>query len=379
MKKIVLLGSSGSIGESTLSVVSAHPDKLQLAGLAVQTNYRRVLQQAVQFGVDTVCVTDEASAASCRKEAPPGIKVLSGDGGLAELAAMPGADIVLCAVVGMAGLRPVLSAVEAGHDVALATKETLVAGGHIVSAACARTGARLLPVDSEHSAVFQCIGGAAGDVSRIILTASGGPFAGRGDIDFAHVTVSEALNHPRWNMGKKVTIDSATLMNKGLEVMEAHWLFNIGLEKIDVVIHPESIVHSLVEFVDGALLAQMSVPDMRFAIQYALSWPERWKSSLPRTNLASVSALHFEEPDDKRFPCFALARAAAGEGGTMPAVLNAANEVAVQCFLDGKIPFAGIWRTVETVMGAHKVVASPDLDTIMSADKWARSMAEGSC
>lgn len=375
MKKIVLLGSSGSIGESTIKVLEAFPDKLQLVGVAVQINYERALEQAQQFGVKRICVTDPDAAESCRRAAPGGIEVLDGETGLEDIAAVEGADIVLCAVVGMAGLKPVLSAVKAGHNVALATKETLVAGGPIVKAACAETGAKLLPVDSEHSAVFQCIGDSASDVERIVLTASGGPFAGRKDIDFSKVNVDEALNHPKWNMGKKVTIDSATLMNKGLEVMEARWLFDVELEQIDVVIHPQSIIHSLVEFIDGSMLAQMSVPDMRFAIQYALSWPERWKSDLPRTDLPSISELSFDKPDADKFPCLALARSAAETGGTMPAVLNAANEIAVERFLEDRIAFSGIWETVERVMGLHKVVASPDLEAIMAADKWARELA----
>lgn len=376
MKNIILLGSSGSIGESTISVVRSLPDKLRLTGLAVQTNYQRALEQAVEFGVNRICVADAASAEKCRREAPSGIRIFSGNDGLEELAGGDNADIVLCAVVGMAGLKPVLSAVGAGHDVALATKETLVAGGHIVSEACKKTGARLLPVDSEHSAVFQCIGQSRKDVARIHLTASGGPFLRREDMDFDTVTVEQALNHPRWDMGRKVTIDSATLMNKGLEVMEARWLFDIDLDCIDVVIHPESIVHSLVEFIDGSFLAQMSVPDMRFAIQYALSWPERWRSDLPKTDLASIATLNFALPDAKRFPCLGLARTAAHTGGTMPAVLNAANEIAVEQFLNGRIRFSGIWETVEKVMEKHKVIDSPDLEAIMAADKWAREMAE---
>lgn len=375
MKNIVLLGSSGSIGESTISVVRSFPDRLRLTGLAVQTNWQRAVEQALEFGVDRICVADKASAEKCRREAPPGVKVFAGEDGLEELAGVDHADIVLCAVVGMAGLKPVLAAVGAGHDVALATKETLVAGGHIVSEACRKTGARLLPVDSEHSAVFQCIGQSIKDVGRIHLTASGGPFLKRSDVDFDEVTVEQALNHPKWDMGRKVTIDSATLMNKGLEVMEARWLFDVGLDRIDVVIHPESIVHSLVEFIDGSFLAQLSVPDMRFAIQYALSWPERWKSDLPRTDLASIANLSFARPDLRRFPCLGLARAAAETGGTMPAVLNAANEIAVDNFLNGRIRFTGIWETVERVMDKHKVVDSPDLEAIMAADKWARDMA----
>lgn len=376
MKRIVLLGSSGSIGESTIKVVESFPEKLQLIGLAVQSNYPRALEQAKQFGVKRICVADEKAASECRAAAPADIEILQGEEGLQELAASPDADVVLCAVVGMAGLKPVLSAVEAGHDVALATKEALVAGGHLVTKACRRTGARLLPVDSEHSAVFQCVGESVKHVDRILLTASGGPFAGRDDVDFSTVTVEQALNHPRWNMGRKVTIDSATLMNKGLEIMEARWLFDLPLDRIDVVIHPESIIHSMVEFIDGSMLAQMSVPDMRFAIQYALSWPERWQSDLPRTDLASIASLNFHKPDEARFRCLALAKAAASTGGTMPAVLNAANEVAVQMFLENRIRFGGIAEKVERVMNQHKVVASPDLEAIMSSDQWARDTAE---
>jgi 1-deoxy-D-xylulose-5-phosphate reductoisomerase len=276
--------------------------------------------------------------------------------------------------------------------VALATKEVLVAAGAIVTEAAARHGGRILPVDSEHSAVFQCLenrgqrsgvrgqkpeaGGQHPEVKRIILTASGGPFALKPDIDFDKVTVSEALRHPRWNMGKKVTVDSATLMNKGLEIMEAHWLFGVPVEKIDVVVHPESIVHSMVEFVDGSVLAQLSLPDMRFAIQYALTYPERVDGRLPALDLAQMGPLHFKEPDEKGFPCLRLAREAARAGGTMPAVLNAANEIAVQKFLDGKTTFSGIGRLVEGVMAQHKVKTKPDWNDMIEADAWARKTAE---
>lgn len=372
-KKLVILGSTGSIGESALRVVDAFPTRFQVVGLAVQRNVERALQQASRFDVKRIAVADPESARQCRELAPSDIKVLSGPEGLEELASLDETDMVVAAIVGIAGLKPVLAALQHGTDVALATKEALVVAGRMVISACEESGARLLPVDSEHSAIFQCLDGKpANHVRKIILTASGGPFAEKPDVDFDNVTVAEALKHPRWNMGQKVTVDSATMMNKGLELMEAHWLFNVSLERIDVLVHPESIVHSIVEFVDGSMLAQLSVSDMRFAIQYALTYPERIDGMLPSLDLAALGSLHFSEPDANRFPCLRLARTAAMEGGTMPAVLNAANEIAVQQFLDGNLPFSGIWRLVEKVMDAHTLQSDPDLEDIFSADSWAR-------
>jgi 1-deoxy-D-xylulose-5-phosphate reductoisomerase len=376
MKKIVLLGSSGSIGENALRVVQALSPTLKVVGLAVNRNYRRVLQQARQFNVKHVAVADKDMAGMCKAAAPAGIKVHQGDAGVEEIAALEDADVVLCALVGMAGLKPVLSAIRNGTDVALATKEVLVAAGKIVTDACAKHHARLLPVDSEHSAIFQCLHARGrSEVSRLFLTASGGPFASRPEINLDKVTVSEVLHHPTWNMGKKVTVDSATLMNKGLEIMEARWMFNMPIDKIEVVIHPESIVHSLVEFVDGSMMAQLSVPDMRFAIQYALTCPDRVNGGLPSLNLSEIAELHFHEPDEDRFPCLRLAREAAAIGGTMPAVLNAANEIAVQKFLDGEIAFSGIWKIVKKVMARHHPVTNPSLDEIIEADSFARVTA----
>lgn len=385
MKNIVLLGSTGSIGENTLRVIARFPDRFKVVGLAVNRNVRRALDQARRFGVRHVAVADLDSASLCRAAAPAGVKVSRGDRGVEELAGRSDADIVVCAMVGMAGLNPVLAALRQGTDVALATKEVLVSAGSIVTALARKRGARLLPVDSEHSAIFQCLethraptpraGGLRADVKRIWLTASGGPFATRPEINFRKVTVDQALNHPRWNMGRKVTVDSATLMNKGLEIMEAHWLFGVPLDRIDVIIHPESIVHSLVEFVDGSMLAQLSQPDMRFAIQYALTWPERLDGRLPELKLAQIRHLHFHEPDPKRFPCLRLAREAARTGGTLPVVLNAANEVAVQKFLEGRIAFSGIWSLVERVMNRHDTVRNPSLEEIRAADAWARTAA----
>jgi 1-deoxy-D-xylulose-5-phosphate reductoisomerase len=397
MRSLVILGSTGSIGESALKVVAALPNDLRVTGLATRTHVDRVLEQAQQFGVKHVAVADAAAAAEARRKAPAGVKILSGDDGMAELAAGTEADTVLCALVGMAGLRPTLAAIEAGRDVALATKEVLVAAGEIVMAARARKGVRILPVDSEHSALFQCLQSPAfapacvqpahapasqaaeTRIRRLLLTASGGPFAKRKDMDFDKVTIKEALAHPRWAMGRKVTIDSATMMNKGLEIMEARWLFNVALDKIDVVIHPESIVHSLVEFVDGAFLAQLSQPDMRFAIQYALTWPDRAEVTMPPLDLAQLAQLHFTSPDETRFPCLRLARQAAQAGGTAPVVLNAANEVAVEAFLNGRIAFAGIWHKVEQVLSSHSIRPVRELADILAVDQWARQQAEACC
>jgi 1-deoxy-D-xylulose-5-phosphate reductoisomerase len=397
MRSITILGSTGSIGESALRVAAALPDCLRVTGLATRTHVARVLEQAAQFGVRQVAVGDPAAAAEARRLAPPGVRVLAGDAGVVELAATADADIVLCALVGMAGLRPVLAAIEAGHDVALATKEVLVAAGELVMAARARRNVRILPVDSEHSAIFQCLQSpictpycvraddapaaqaAETRVRQLLLTASGGPFAGHPEIDFDHVTIQQALTHPRWAMGRKVTIDSATMMNKGLEIMEARWLFNVPLDRVDVVIHPESVVHSLVAFVDGAWLAQLSPPDMRFAIQYALTWPDRAAADMPALDLARLARLRFAAPDEQRFPCLRLARQAAAAGGSCPAVLNAANEIAVEAFLAGKTSFSGIWQTVEQVLGRHERLAVGGLDDILAVDQWAREAAAQCC
>jgi 1-deoxy-D-xylulose-5-phosphate reductoisomerase len=376
MKRIVILGSTGSIGESALRVVEALPRRFRVVGLAAQRNTARLLEQARRFKVRTVAVSDPA-AASAGAARLRGLTVLAGAEGLEQLAALEEADLVLCAVVGLSGLKPVVAALRRGACVALATKEVLVAAGDLVMRLSRQRGGRILPVDSEHSAIFQCLQGQAPDtVRRLVLTASGGPFAHRPDIDFDKVSVTEALKHPRWNMGRKVTVDSATLMNKGLEIIEAHWLFGIPQDRIEVVIHPESIVHSLVEFADGAMLAQLSPPDMRYAIQYALTWPERVDGRLPALDLATAGPLHFKAPDTRRFPALALARRAAAAGGTFPAVLNAANEVAVRQFLEHRIPFAGIWRTVEAVLAQHRSAAQPGLETVLEADGWARALAE---
>ncbi|MBC8453708.1 1-deoxy-D-xylulose-5-phosphate reductoisomerase [PVC group bacterium] len=383
MKKIVILGSAGSIGESALRVVEALPDELQVVGLAVRSNSRRLLEQVSAFGVSQVAVVDEDAAKECEESASPDIKVLSGMAGVEELAASSDADIVLCSVVGMSGLAPVLAALECGTDVALATKEVLVAAGHIVKETCSRTGAKLLPVDSEHSAIFQCLHGQTESahahktdaVRRILLTASGGPFFERPDVDFDLVSVADALDHPKWDMGRKVTIDSATLMNKGLEIIEARWMFDVPVSNIEVVVHPESIIHSMVEFIDGSTIAQLSPPDMRLAIQYALTWPERMDGALPGMDPFAVGSLSFKKPDLSRFPALRLAIQAGETGGSLPIVLNAANEIAVEMFLNEKIPFSGIWKCVESVMNRHKVEKEPSLEDVFKTDLWAREIA----
>lgn len=379
-KNIVILGSTGSIGENALRVASAIPSRLKVIGMASRISADRLLEQAAEFKVRHIAIADPEAAEAARELAPKGVHLHNGPEGVEELAALKEADIVLCAMVGMAGLKPVLAALRQGTDVAIATKEVLVAAGQMVMDCAARHHARLLPVDSEHSAIFQCLEGQPpSSIRRLILTASGGPFAGRHNLDFDKVTAAQALKHPRWNMGRKVTVDSATLMNKGLEIMEAHWLFGIPYDRIDVVIHPESIVHSLVEFVDGSILAQLSPPDMRFAIQHALTWPDRVDGNLPRLDLATLGTLHFTAPDPVRFPCLGLARKAAIIGGTMPCVLNAANEIAVAEFLDGNITFSGIWHTVEAVMNRHKNRTKPTLNQIHQADHWARQEAQRFC
>lgn len=378
-RTVVILGSSGSIGENALRVARKLNDRIQVAGLAVRSNYKRALQQAGEFGVDRIAVADEEMARLCCEEAGSGMTVYCGEAGVSALAALPNTDMVLCSVVGMAGLRPVLAALENGTDVALATKEVLVVAGSLVMRLARERGARILPVDSEHSAIFQCLGpeypGNRNQVAKLWLTASGGPFESRPEVDLDKVSVDEALAHPRWDMGSKVTIDSATLMNKGLEIMEAQWLFDMKPDEIGVIVHPESIVHSMVEYIDGSLIAQLSEPDMRLAIQYAFTYPRRCHGDLPRLNLARAGALHFREPDLARFPALSLARRAAGEGGTMPAVLNAANEVAVERFLRKDTTFAGIPAIVERVMNSHEPVRSPAIEDIEAADAWARNAA----
>ncbi len=375
MRHLIVLGSTGSVGRQALEVAEALRDDIQIAGLGARRNARSLIEQVRRFRPPVVAVTDPAAAAEVRAAVPHGTEVFSGPDALERLAASGEADTVLVAVVGIAGLPPTLAALRAGRDVALANKETLVAGGVHVAAELRRRGRRLLPVDSEHAAIAQCLAGEARpQVRRVLLTGSGGPFLRRPLHDLEQASVPDALAHPTWKMGAKITIDSATLMNKGLEVIEAHWLFDFRIEQIDVVIHPQSIVHSLVEFVDGSLKAQLAPPDMRLVIAYALTAPDRRPWSGPVVEWHGLQ-LTFERPDPARYPCLGLAYEALRVGGTMPAVLNAANEVAVDQFLHGRIRFTDIAGLVRQAMDAHRPVPQPSLEEILAADAWARTQA----
>ncbi len=395
MKRIALLGSTGSIGENTLRVIRKLAPEFVLTGLSAHRDGRRLLTQAGRWGVTHVALSDPEEGEKWARRAPHGIHIFSGPDSLDRLVVAAEPDLIVCAVVGLAGLRPVLTALRLGCEVALATKEVLVAGGHLVQQACRRYGGRIVPIDSEPSAIFQCLAGAPrlrGErpwalvedprslgIRRLILTSSGGPFGLAKKISLQNVTVAQSLAHPRWKMGRKVTVDSATLMNKGLEMMEVHWLFGVSIRDIEILIHPESIVHSLVEFLDGSCLAQLSLPDMRFAIQYALTYPARRDSGLPPLDLTRVGRLHFFPPNERRFPCLRLARKAGLAGGTLPAVLNGANDVAVEAFTHGRIRFTDIWKVVDTVMEKHKRLGNPDLDAVLEADRFARNLAATLC
>jgi 1-deoxy-D-xylulose-5-phosphate reductoisomerase len=376
MRNIVLLGSTGSIGTSTLKVVEDLPNQLRLVGLAAGNNDKLLLEQTRRHRPATIAIADPARAAALREALGPGTEVCAGAEGLVRLATLPGADIVLIAIVGTAGLAPALAAIRAGKDLAIASKEILVLAGETVMREARQHGVRILAVDSEHSAIFQCLDGKpAASVRRLWLTASGGPFRTTPVEKFPGLTVADALKHPSWVMGRKITIDSATLFNKGLEMIEARWLFDIEIGRVAVVVHPQSVVHSLVEFVDGSMLAQLSTPDMCLPIQYALTYPERAPSNRVQTSLASLGALTFEEPDPVRFPALTLARTAGEVAGTLPAVLNAANEVAVEAFIGGRLRFPDIAATVRRTMGRHRVVSHPTLDQLLEADAWARKAA----
>jgi len=377
-RRVVVLGSTGSIGTSTLEVAARLPGQIEIVALAANGSVARLAEQVRTTGVRDVAICDASKEAELRALVPEGTRIHSGPEGLLAVATLAGADIVLVAIVGTAGLHPALAAIEAGKDLAVASKEILVMAGEVVTSAARRRGVRILPVDSEHNAIFQCLDGRgdSDEVARLILTASGGPFRMWSAERLERVTPEEALCHPTWQMGPKVTIDSATLFNKGLEMIEARWLFDIGMDRIDVVVHPQSIVHSMVEFVDGSVLAQLSRPDMAFPIQYALTWPRRCRGGLLPLDFAAMGALEFEAPRHDVFPALGLARRAGEVGGTMPAVFNAANEVAVDAFRAGGIPFPGIWRCVRAVMDLHDIRPSSSLDAVVGADAWARSAAE---
>lgn len=351
-RRVVILGSTGSIGTSALKVARDIPERMEVVGLAAHSNIHKLAEQAREFGVGHVCIFNETKAAELERMLP-GVVVYTGLDGLCELARLEGADMVLVSIIGTAGLKPTLEAIDAGKDLAIASKEILVMAGEVVMQRAAEKGISVLPVDSEHNAIFQCLQGnrgGAGAVNRLILTASGGPFRTWPAEKLSEVTLEQALAHPTWKMGRKITIDCATLFNKGLEMIEARWLFNIPMERVDVIVHPQSIVHSLVEYRDGSILAQLSSSDMCFPIQYAVTWPDRIENSLPHLDLATLASLKFEAPRWNDFPALNLARQAGLTGGTMPAMFNAANEVAVQAFIDGRISFPGIWQTVEKAL-----------------------------
>jgi 1-deoxy-D-xylulose-5-phosphate reductoisomerase len=374
-KRVVVLGATGSIGDSALKVAHDIPDRMEIVGVAAHSNAEKLAAAANKVRAKAVCLVDESKIEILRGALEYQPQIFVGEKGLCEIASMADADMVLIAIVGTGGLRPALAAIEAAKDLAVASKEILVMAGEAVTEAARESGVKILPVDSEHNAIFQCLDGRKSEVRRIILTASGGPFRETPADEFVDLTLEQALKHPTWNMGAKITIDSATLFNKGLEMIEAHWLFGVEMKRVEVVIHPQSIVHSMVEFVDGSTLAQLSYSDMCFPIQYAVTWPERVPNSLPPLDFGKLSKLEFAKPRYDDFPALNLARKAGETGGTLPAVLNAANEMAVAAFLDRRVRFPRIWQIVEEVMNRHTNVAHPDLDAILRADQWAREEA----
>jgi 1-deoxy-D-xylulose-5-phosphate reductoisomerase len=375
-KRVVILGATGSIGESALKVARDIPERMEIVGLAAKSNAQKLAAAANEVRPESVCLVDETQTDVLRRALDYKPRIFSGEAGLLEIACLPNVEMVLVAIVGTGGLRPALGAIKAGKDLAVASKEILVMAGEIVMREAGDKSVHVLPVDSEHNAIFQCLEGKQpADIRRIILTASGGPFRERPQAGFDSITPEQALKHPTWNMGPKITIDSATLFNKGLEMIEAHWLFGVEMKRVEVVIHPQSIVHSMVEFTDGSTLAQLSYSNMCFPIQYAVTWPDRVPNSLPPLDFSKLSKLEFSTPRYDDFPALNLARRAGETGGTLPAVMNAANEIAVAAFLDRKVRFPEIWWIVEQVMNRHTPVAQPDLDAILGADQWAREQA----
>jgi 1-deoxy-D-xylulose-5-phosphate reductoisomerase len=399
-KRVVVLGATGSIGESAAKVARDIPERVEIVGIAANSKARELAAQANELRPGAVCIVDETKLDELRTNLNYKPEIFWGEAGLREIASRVASDMVLIAIVGTGGLRPALSAIEAGKDLAVASKEILVMAGETVMREAREKGVHVLPVDSEHNAIFQCLEGRViqqsqrptlnvqrptsnadssvfdvSDVRRIVLTASGGPFRETPSNEFSNITVEQALKHPTWNMGPKITIDSATLFNKGLEMIEAHWLFGVKMAQLEVVIHPQSIVHSMVEFADGSVLAQLSYSNMCFPIQYAITWPDRVPNSLPPLDFGKLAELKFAQPRYGDFPALNLARRAGETSGTLPAVLNAANEVAVSSFLEKRMRFPQIWQTVERVMNVHESIAHPGLDEILQADQWARAEA----
>lgn len=378
MKRIAILGSTGSIGTQTLDVVRNNSD-MKITALAAGHSVDALEKQIREFSPEIAVLYDEKAAADLKtRVADTDTRVLSGMDGLVEMASMTDADVLVTAVVGMIGIRPTLAGIEAGKNIALANKETLVTAGHLIMREAARQHVRILPVDSEHSAIFQCLHGEEHwSVHKLIITASGGPFRGMKTSQLEHITPEDALKHPTWSMGRKITIDSATLVNKGLEVMEAHWLFNVSLEQIQVVVQPQSIIHSMVEFEDGAVMAQLGVPDMRLPIQYALCYPERRFLNGDRLDFTKLKSIEIDQPDMETFKGLPMAIEAATAGGTMPTVFNAANEEAVRLFLDHHIGFLDIYRIIREAMDSETVIPDPDLDTILATEAEVRARIRG--
>ena len=378
MKKIAILGSTGSIGTQTLDVVREHSDELQVVALAAGTNKERLKEQIKEFHPKLVSLSDEKKAQELKEElAGEQVEVVCGMEGLIEVAGVDSADVVVTAVVGMMGILPTMEAIKKGKDIALANKETLVTAGHLIIPMAKEYGVSILPVDSEHSAIFQSLQGEPkAALDKILLTASGGPFRGKSAEFLETVTLEAALNHPNWSMGPKITIDSSTMVNKGLEVMEAKWLFGVDYSQIEVVIQPQSIIHSMVQYVEGAIIAQLGTPDMRVPIEYALFYPERRSLSGDRLDFSKLSQITFEKPDYKVFRGLSLAIEAGKTGGTMPTVFNAANERAVAKFLKGEIKYTDIVRSIEKCMDAHKVSAHPDLEEILATEQWVYSILQ---
>jgi 1-deoxy-D-xylulose-5-phosphate reductoisomerase len=378
MKSLSILGATGSIGSNALEIIRQFPDRFTVSALAAKTRVAVLARQIVEFTPRLAAVVDADHARQLKALLPPtmDVEIVFGEAGYVEAATCPETDMVLGAMVGSAGLVPTLAAIDAGKDIALANKETLVMAGAIVMEKIADRGVKLMPVDSEHSAIFQCMAGhGQNGIRELLVTASGGPFLKRPAATFASITPQDALQHPNWSMGSKITIDSATLMNKGLEVIEARWLFDVDFSRIKVVVHPQSIVHSMVSYQDGAVMAQMGVPDMKGAIAYGLSHPGRLPLDVPSPDFTRIGQLTFEAPDHGRFPCLALAYRAGEAGGTLPAVLNAANEVAVAAFLDHRVPFLGIYPIIDQTLNRHSATTGPDLGQLIEADRWARETA----
>ena len=378
MKKIAILGSTGSIGTQTLDVIRAHSDELEVVALAAGSNKERLNEQIREFHPELVSLSDEKKAQELKEElAGEAVEVVCGMDGLIEVAGIDSADVVVTAVVGMMGILPTMEAIRKGKDIALANKETLVTAGHLIIPMAREYGVSILPVDSEHSAIFQCLQGEPKKaLDKILLTASGGPFRGKNAEFLETVTLEDALNHPNWSMGPKITIDSSTMVNKGLEVMEAKWLFGVDYSQIEVVIQPQSIIHSMVQYIDGAVIAQLGTPDMRVPIEYALFYPERRSLPGDRLDFSKLSQITFEKPDYKVFRGLSLAIEAGKTGGTMPTVFNAANERAVAKFLKGEIKYTDIVRSIEKCMDAHKVSAHPDLEEILATEQWVYSVLQ---